>query len=488
VTGVNGEVSRVTDTEVERARMVLRDAMAELSGEPAAVAELVAAERRLDEPLRVALVGKLKSGKSTLLNALVGEEIAPTDATECTRVVTWFARSAGPRIDLTDDGGRRRSLPVHRVDGRLRLDLGPVPADRVERLVVGWPSSLLERYTIIDTPGTSSHSADASARTLAFLDPERGGCEAEAIIFLMRSRHDSDLELLRDVRRRSGGGGPLGVVGVLSRADEIDDPAGRGAALRTDPELAGLPRDFVAVSGLLAVRGQTLRQGEFAALHTLAGLPDEVLEAALLSAGRFASVDLPVARAQRERLLEGFGLIGIRVAVGLVRGGARDAPTLAAELVRRSGLDELRRILDARFGGRHGQLKAHAALAAARRVLLGVSPTARPRAARLLRAVDRLLAGSHADAELRVLATVAALPVPEAVRDALDRALGGRGTTPAARLGLPADAHPEQLRRAALRELARWRHQLDHPLLDPPTGRAFRAAARSCEVTVSRTG
>jgi hypothetical protein len=51
------------------------------------VAELAV---RLDGPLRVAIAGMVKAGKSTLLNALVGEELAPTDAGECTRVVWWF--------------------------------------------------------------------------------------------------------------------------------------------------------------------------------------------------------------------------------------------------------------------------------------------------------------------------------------------------------------------------------------------------------------
>ena len=47
----------------------------------------------------VAIVGRVKAGKSTLLNALVGEELAPTDAGECTRVVTWYVD--GPSYKAT---------------------------------------------------------------------------------------------------------------------------------------------------------------------------------------------------------------------------------------------------------------------------------------------------------------------------------------------------------------------------------------------------
>ena len=53
---------------------------------------------RLDGPLRVAIAGKVKAGKSTLLNALVGENVAPTDASECTRVVTWYRNSHVYRV------------------------------------------------------------------------------------------------------------------------------------------------------------------------------------------------------------------------------------------------------------------------------------------------------------------------------------------------------------------------------------------------------
>ncbi|MGH3780303.1 MAG: dynamin family protein [Pseudonocardiaceae bacterium] len=479
---------------VDLARMLIRDARSELNaGSPisAAVdAELAACQRRLDEPLRVALAGTLKSGKSTLLNALVGEEIAPTDATECTRVVTWFAGSAGPRIELTHDGGRRTSLPVLRTDGRLRLDLGAVTADRVERLEVGWPSSLLDQYTLVDTPGTSSNSHDVSARTLAFLTPDAGACEADAIVYLMRSLHSADVALLRRLHEHAGTGrGPLGIVGVLSRADETDggttslDAARRvSAQLRTAHELNGLHRDFLAVSGLLALRGQTLRQQEFSTLDQLAALPDDVLEAALVSPGRFVTTDLPAPAADQEQLLTAFGMVGIRVAISLIRRGARDAPALAAELFRHSGLNDLHRTLHARFGSRNRQLKAHSALRTLRGILLRHRG---PNTARVLRSVDRLLADTHPFTELRVLAGLVALPVPERTRNALGQVLGGCGTSATTRLGLPPDTTPMQTRAAALHAIGYWRNQLSEPLLDQPTTQSYRAAIRSCEAIMA---
>jgi hypothetical protein len=476
--------------------MVLRDARSELKASSQLSAEvegeLAACQRRLDEPLRVALAGTLKSGKSTLLNALVGEEVAPTDATECTRVVTWFCGSAGPRIELTHDGGRRTLLPVLRTGGQLHLDLGPVTADRVERLEIGWPSSLLDQYTLVDTPGTSSNSRDVSARTLAFLTPDEGTCEADAIVYLMRSLHSADVALLRKLHEHAGTGrGPLGIVGVLSRADETDGglttslDAARAASaeLRTARELNGLHRDFLAVSGLLALRGQTLRQQEFSTLDQLAALPDDVREAILVSPGRFVTTELPTpAAAGREQLLTAFGMVGIRIAISSIRGGARDAPALAAELVRHSGLNDLHRTLRARFGSRNRQLKAHSALRTLRSILLRHRS---PNTARVVSAVDRLLADTHPFTELRVLAGLVALPVPDRTRNALGQVLGGHGTSATTRLGLPPDTSATHTRAAAFHAIQFWRNQLSEPLLDQPTTHSYRAAIRSCEAIMA---
>jgi GTPase SAR1 family protein len=157
---------------------------------------------RLDGPLRVAIAGKVKAGKSTLLNALVGEEIAPTDAGECTKVVTWYRDGPAPRIVQFPQG---RSLPVVRRDGALEIALDG-PADR---LVVDWPSQSLRSTTLIDTPGIASLTASNSMQASRFLTPDDSTpTEADAVVYLMRHLHSADANFLSRSATRASRGPP----------------------------------------------------------------------------------------------------------------------------------------------------------------------------------------------------------------------------------------------------------------------------------------
>src|ERR671939_1261427 len=75
-------------------------------------AQVLDVRRRLGEPLRVAIAGRLKSGKSTLVNALIGRRVAPTEVGECTRIVTQFRYGTSDRVDVVRRNGSRVSLPL----------------------------------------------------------------------------------------------------------------------------------------------------------------------------------------------------------------------------------------------------------------------------------------------------------------------------------------------------------------------------------------
>ena len=83
--------------------------------------------------MRIALAGTLKAGKSTLVNALVGDTIAPTDATEATRIVTWFRHGPTPKVTANHRGGRQSNVPMARDlhDGGLTFDFAHLDPDDV---------------------------------------------------------------------------------------------------------------------------------------------------------------------------------------------------------------------------------------------------------------------------------------------------------------------------------------------------------------------
>jgi hypothetical protein len=471
-------VSALTDA----VRHVLRMAAETYRDQPHTAHLLRRELARLDEPLRVAIAGKVKAGKSTLLNALVGEAVAPTDAGECTQVVTWYRNGPSPRIVLHPKEGAPTPLPVVRRDGALEIDLHGTPADQVDRLVVDWPAQSLRGTTLIDTPGIASLSTETARRTALFLEPEDDTpTEADAVIYLMRHLHAADAEFLESFRDQGvARATAVNTVAVISRADEIG--GGRVDAMfsaraiagryRAEPALRGLCQNVVAVAGLLAHTGRTLRQTEFLALTDLAGKPREDLETALLSADRFAHAD----EARRD-LLRRFGMFGIRLATTLIRQGVDNPAALAAELVGRSGLHELQRVLHTQFSERRDVLKARSALLAVERVLRTSPDT------RLAAEVERILAGTHEFAELRLLGALrsGAVSLPKAIAAEAERLLGDEGVAPEVRLGLPIGVDRHELRRVAFAALRRWQGHAENPLFGRRAADACRVLVRTCE-------
>ncbi|GAA2572121.1 dynamin family protein [Pseudonocardia hydrocarbonoxydans] len=466
-------------------RRVLLLAIDTHRGDPATVAHLQGQLARLDEPLRVAIAGKVKAGKSTLLNALVGENVAPTDAGECTRVVTWYRDGHVPRIVLHPHRGAAEPLTVRREEGSLVIDLAGTPADDVERLVVDWPSESLRAATLIDTPGIASTSASTSQRTVAFLDPDDDTpTEADAVVYLMRHLHAADAEFLESFRDRGvARATAVNTVAVISRADEIGGGrvdamfSARGIAqrYRADPTVRGLCQDVVAVAGLLAQTGRTLRHAEYTALADLSALPREELDGDLLSVARFRRGG---DAEQRDRLVRRFGLFGIRLSAMLIRQGTNNPDALAAELVNRSGLAELQNVLHTQFTGRRDLLKARSALLAVDRLLQGTR-----RDGPLAREVERVLAGAHEFAELRLLGALRSgvVGLPRPVAEEAERLLGDAGASPAARLGLPPGTPAAELRQAAFGALERWQRHAANPMLSRSATAACHTVIRTCE-------
>jgi hypothetical protein len=459
-------------TPHDTAWAMLNEALAVYRDSPRATAFLRAQLARFGEPVRVAVAGMPGTGKSTVVNALIGEEIAPVEG------LVSYRDGPVPRAVVIAPPAPPQEVPIVRRDGRQRVDSGAWRSQQVERVLVDWPARSLRETSLLDTPGGAS--------------PELVFGEADAVVYLMRHMHDADLRFLQ-----AGGDRPsVSTVVVLSRADEIG--GGRIDALssakqiarryRRDPQVQPLCQNVVAVAGLLAVAARTLRDAEFDAVAALAALPRADLEEHLLSADRFVGHDFPVALAPqvRQGLLERFGIFGVRLTATLVRQGFDTRTKLVGQLVQRSGLGELRDAIGQNFTERHEVLKALSVWRALEFVL-----RAEPRqgARKLTADLERALASAHDLHELRLLAALQTgrTTLPGGLEAEAIRIIGGEGTDPVARLGMDFEPDERSLRLAVTDVLRRWQDRAANPALDTGQRLAAGVVVRSCEGMLATT-
>jgi hypothetical protein len=475
----------------DRARGLLTEAITAYAARPA-YERLMSARRHLDEPLRVAIAGRVKAGKSTLLNALVGRRVAATDAGECTQVVTWYANGTPASAWAHPRSGSRQELVLLPGADSIVVDLGGLRAEDLKQVRVEFPSDWLERMTLIDTPGLGSLTAAAGQRTTDFLagdNPETG--DVDAVLYLLRHLHSSDVDFMEILREAQvGRSTPINAVGVLSRADEvggggedaIEQAHKVATGYREDPRVRSTLHTVTPVAGLLAEAASTLRVDEFTELAALAEAGPAVTTPMLLSVARFVAPvkAVTLTPSVRARLLRRFGLYGVRLSVEAIRRDGLDRDRLADLMRERSGLAGLRRLLLTQFAQRRDVLKADSAL----RVIDAVTRADPiPAAGKLREQIERIRANAHELAEIRLLTELRTgqVPAPPEESAQMERLLGGEGTATATRLGLPEDAPPDDIAAAIGREHTRWRRVGDNRFTDPVLARAAAVLQRTCE-------
>lgn len=114
------------------------------------------AERLSEGDFRVAVCGGFSNGKSSLINALIGEDLLPVGVLPVTSIATEVRHGATAALIELDDG-TRRSVAVTELAAWVSEANNPDNAKGVARVLVETPAPLLEPgVTLVDTPGLES--------------------------------------------------------------------------------------------------------------------------------------------------------------------------------------------------------------------------------------------------------------------------------------------------------------------------------------------
>ncbi|MFC1419136.1 dynamin family protein [Streptacidiphilus cavernicola] len=496
-----------------------------------AEARRLLAQRREEfpEPMRVALVGRVSAGKSTLVNALLGEPVMATGQTELTLNVCRLRHTPTPELTIHYQDGRIARAAAATVEELANLTAHHRTADpaflaAVDHAVFGYPSPRLADFDLIDTPGLDSVFASDTASTLSYLrlrgpelDPDAGSEPAVAAaarerarkadalvhVFSSRGRSAGEDELLRDFKRAATElTSPITAIGALTkverywRHDRQDVLAvGRTVADRLMRE-GGANRQLYELRPLASLVGAAAGSFTGQDFADLTALATDITPALLTRKVGFgpgfagdALDGFPVPAPRRASLLDRFSAHGITLACDLIRQGIDDPAELRRELHGRSGMTGFWQLLRDHFVLRADLIKLQSLISEADELAARSGGAVDPRLRRATVEITEMAYQEHAFDELTVVRNHYAGMLRFSLADAADalRIVGERGYSAALRLGLPSTAPSEQLSVRARERSGHWAALAIDPACSGPTRRACRVVQRSLDALIAAT-
>ena len=221
------------------------------------VGALAALSVERERPLRVAVVGEFNAGKSTFLNALLGEDVAPTGVLPTTATLHWVAWAPDPFARILVRGAQDRVVPHADLKATLG-ELGAADA-RVDRVYIYAPIERLKRVEVLDTPGFNAPDPEHLAAARQAFD------EAHVAIWLLDATHpmkETERKVLAEIQ---GLGVPVQIL--ANKADRLKPQEREAVLTHISESLAqvGLVSHAapLAFSARLSLKG---RMGDEAAL------------------------------------------------------------------------------------------------------------------------------------------------------------------------------------------------------------------------------
>ncbi len=221
-----------------------------LSGVQDALSAVIAARERLARPLTIAIMGEFSSGKSTFINALLGEAVAPMGVLPTTSTINLFRR------------GPSGSARVHYRDGSIGLvardevhtflqHLDDIEASRIRHMEIERTGSRLGDAAVVDTPGLNALDTFHERVTREFVE------EADAIIWIFSSTRGGAASEGSALKSVSADGRK--VLGVLNKVDTLDPDERAELVAYLHEQFGELLLDVLPISASAALE---LRTGE----------------------------------------------------------------------------------------------------------------------------------------------------------------------------------------------------------------------------------
>ncbi len=194
------------------------------------------------------VLGEFNHGKSTILNALLGDGVLPMGITPTTSVITHLRWGDTPRAVIHYDDNDRKDVPLAELPNVVGADQTLDP----RYVEVFYPSPLLEEnLVLVDTPGVNDISRQRVEITYGYLP------RADVIIYVLDANQvlkRSEITFIRDRLLRGSRDRLIFVLGKIDALSEEERQEVETYAREKLTELVGAP-ELYPVSARRALTG-----------------------------------------------------------------------------------------------------------------------------------------------------------------------------------------------------------------------------------------
>lgn len=342
--------------------------------------EILTSEQRLKHPMQLAIIGKISSSKSTLVNAILGQaEVVRTGQMEETFNVSWLKYGdSNSDIKVVFKNGDVSFVPRSQWAEWASHQGNNALKEKVKYIEVYYEHDILKEINIIDTPGLDALSQIDSQNTITFLKE----IQPDAVVMLFtKSIAESTLSVLQDFQNVRAGNfnlSALNAIGVLSKVDTIwtsMDPdrdileIGNRVITTTlydkYPEVRKALFSILPVSSLLGLASSCIDESDAASLKSMSNENYDLLLEMLSSPDFFVDEEyaVNVDSTERSRLYNKFGLYGLYILIDTIRRNKDASVAFLADVLRsKSGFGRFLLTVQSHFGNRATLIKSQSIL------------------------------------------------------------------------------------------------------------------------------
>lgn len=471
--------------------------------------------KRLTQPLKVAVVGFMKAGKSTLMNAILKERVLFTGTVETTYTVSWFKYGEKKRLTIVMKDGSEINAPFEDLEKwtvRKKLDSNPL-MDSARYIIIYYPNEILKTMELIDTPGLFSTYGKDSANTLDFLGLQEAdkvtseeAALADAIIYAFsRGVQGKDAEVLDAFNGADEtASSPINAIGIFTRTDmfwdcvqnphikPLDVVSGVVEDYKSKPRLKKLLYNILPVSAKLVESAADITDEIWNIFMKLSQVDEDILLDYLMDANAFAteeSNEMPVDPKDREKVLKLFTQYGVYAVTSAIKEGI-GREQMVDYLYELSGVSRVSNLILQHFGNRAYLIKLNYVMNRIERICRKLKHQNNDNrqilhiCERILEEIEQIKMDEQAFKELEILQAFYNGEIRFYDQDNEKQLLqitGEYGSHCEARLGAPDGTSIKELKKIALDRSRHWNDMTYDYGIPRQVSDAAKVIVRSCE-------